>query len=261
MAPSIVTQGLDEAGVQAYHRACGLPDGDNQAFVLYLAALTLPAFITTARAVTPPEAHAAGLHVGHAITLARPLAIGSALTTRIGPPSQRGPHGELVTVAATTEDEGGNVTAQQSATFYFRDPAPAPQPPAHPSQPPPSGITTRFPAGTAQAYASAAGDTIAIHTDPAAARAAGLSRPIAQGLCTLAFVAAAAAQARSIPPRQLTSVRARFTDVVYWDDTLHTQLTEENAAGVGFTSHTTDGRRVLDHGHLEWDAHPTKEQA
>lgn len=55
------------------------------------------------------------------------------------------------------------------------------------------------------------GDRHLIHVDPVAARAAGFSRPILHGLCTLGVAARALAGAADAPPWELRTVSARFS--------------------------------------------------
>ncbi|HLS49497.1 MAG TPA: hypothetical protein VK024_05845, partial [Actinomycetaceae bacterium] len=89
--------------VAAYHAACGLTEPPDRAFLLYLAALTLPAFIAAARSAVPARSHGAGLHVAHEITTAAPITTGTALTTRVSAPTRFGSAGQLIGVESFTD--------------------------------------------------------------------------------------------------------------------------------------------------------------
>ena len=237
--------------LDAYHHACGIEDSQGQAFPLYLAAVTLPDFIEVARAAVSPDLHAGGLHAGHEIETEKALRPGMSVETEIFQSFHKQSFGELIGVESISR-VGGDVVARQRATFFFRDNAETtPATPPKASTPASAQITTRFPEGTAEAYGAASGDTVPIHFDSAAALAAGFDRPIAQGLCTMAFVVADVARAMQAAPSDIRSVGARFSGAVYWDDVLVTETSRaDSAAESTFLTTTDDGRPVLNRGFL-----------
>ncbi|CCA93899.1 MaoC/PaaZ C-terminal domain-containing protein [Novosphingobium sp. PP1Y] len=69
------------------------------------------------------------------------------------------------------------------------------------------------------------GDTNQIHLDPAAATDAGLKRPILQGLCTAGLVCHALLRSlANYDETRLTSVRLRFSDIVFPGETIRVEI-------------------------------------
>lgn len=89
------------------------------------------------------------------------------------------------------------------------------------------------------------GDRNPVHTDPAAARAAGLPGPTLQGMCTYGIVCAAIVDAvLDGDVRRVARYAARFSGPVFPGETLRTRIWRTRT-GVEFVTATAD-RAVLD---------------
>lgn len=91
------------------------------------------------------------------------------------------------------------------------------------------------------------GDRHHLHVDPEAARRAGQPRPILHGLATLSTAALAVARTLSAHPAELSSITARFTDVVFPGDMIEVSGWSDGAFSV-----SDGGRRVLDSGFVSF---------
>lgn len=90
-----------------------------------------------------------------------------------------------------------------------------------------------------------------IHTDTAAAAAAGLPAPILHGTCTLAMaVSAALASAGVSDPSALRRIRARFAGMVLMPSTLELRVTRPEGGEVRFEVVDSDGAAVVRDGLL-----------
>src|SRR5690606_20391408 len=91
------------------------------------------------------------------------------------------------------------------------------------------------------------GDRNRLHSDPGAAREAGLDRPILHGLCTYGFAARALLHtACNGDPAQFGTMSGRFTHPVFPGDSLALRIWDDKDL-VRFQV-LTAGRVVLDHG-------------
>jgi acyl dehydratase len=90
-----------------------------------------------------------------------------------------------------------------------------------------------------------------IHTDAAAAVAAGLPAPILHGTCTLAMATSAAlASAGVMDPNLLRRIRARFTGMVPMPSSLFVRVTRPVARELHFDVVGPDGGAVIRDGVL-----------
>jgi acyl dehydratase len=96
------------------------------------------------------------------------------------------------------------------------------------------------------------GDWNPLHADPAAAKAGGFDRPILHGLASYAAAGIAVSRACGLSPEQVTSLRCRFTGIVFPGDTLTFRIWREEQRAIfqGFA----DERKVLDQGALAFGA-------
>ena len=96
------------------------------------------------------------------------------------------------------------------------------------------------------------GDWNPLHADPAAAKAGGFDRPILHGLASYAAASVAVSRACELSPEQVTSLRCRFTGVVFPGDTLTFRIWREDQRPIfqGFAGE----RKVLDQGVVEFGA-------
>ncbi|MGO2110572.1 MAG: MaoC/PaaZ C-terminal domain-containing protein [Pseudoclavibacter sp.] len=238
-------------GLADYHGAVSVEPDTTPGFALYLAALTLPRVMEAGRLVVPARLHPFGLQVGHEVTLFAPLMPGLGIRTEFETSSKTSSAGELATVTARSR-AGGELVAEQRATFLFAERRRGDSEPLQNQSQDEAAdvIHSRFPVGAARAYAGASGDTNQIHLDADAARAAGFDRPIAHGLCTLAFVVADVARALGADAADVVAVGARFAGSVHWDESMVTVVDDAEGAHT-FTTTTATGGRVLEHGFVQ----------
>jgi acyl dehydratase len=90
------------------------------------------------------------------------------------------------------------------------------------------------------------GDWNPLHADPAAAKAGGFDQPILHGLASYAAAGVAVSRACGLSPEQVTSLRCRFTGIVFPGDTLSFRIWREEQRAIfqGFAGE----RKVLDQG-------------
>lgn len=100
-------------------------------------------------------------------------------------------------------------------------------------------------------YGEVAGDTNAIHTDPAAAQAAGLPAPVAHGMLTAGIVLGHATRWASAHGFELTGYDTRFVAPVYVtpDQPAHLQLsakrTKADRLDVSVSVVTDEGAKAV----------------
>jgi acyl dehydratase len=96
------------------------------------------------------------------------------------------------------------------------------------------------------------GDWNPLHADPTAAKAGGFDRPILHGLASYAVAGVAVSRACGLSPEQVTSLRCRFTGVVFPGDTLTFRIWrgERRASFQGFVGE----RKALDQGVITFAA-------
>lgn len=211
----------------------------------------------------------AGLHVSHQITWHRPIRPGDVLVTSIELESltQRS-IGALATFAFATRTPGGEpVVDTRQGILYLgstvNDPAGSAGGETHTALPTSVDAGTLedvgdFTVGEADAvlYTECSGIWNPIHTDPRAARDAGLPRPVLHGTATLARVASQLVAARAGgDPTTLRSLSCRFTAPVVAGDHVTVAASSprpETPAGtcvvVDFVARAQTGTTVLDGG-------------
>jgi acyl dehydratase len=106
-----------------------------------------------------------------------------------------------------------------------------------------------LPADLASRYAEASGDHNPIHTDPAAARAAGLPGVVLHGMCTLAVLWA---ESGRLAGRQPARVSCRFANPVHPGEPLAIRLHRTDRPGLALADVRQRGRAVLKSAALEF---------
>jgi acyl dehydratase len=227
----------------------------------------------------------AGLHVSHEIAWHRPIRPGDALRTtgRIETLEQRsagllavfallttGPDGEPVVESrqgilyrGSTLDAAGDGSAPRPDRPPTAETPPRPTrtadpaDPADPAEPSDDIASFRVEEADAVVYSECSGIWNPIHTDPRAARLAGLPRPVLHGTATLARVVSALVEARlEGDPTWITRLGCRFTAPIFPGDRATVAATElRPLPGAGeslsFTARKDDGTPVLDSGFVE----------
>lgn len=122
-----------------------------------------------------------------------------------------------------------------------------PSPRRAPDRPPARWLRARTHPDQAALY-RLTGDRHLIHIDPMAARAIGQPRPILHGLCTLGVTARVLPGLLGHHPRELTSLQARFTSVVFPGDELEIRTWESLPDGTTPFAVGAAGSIVLDGG-------------
>jgi acyl dehydratase len=230
----------------------------------------------------------AGLHVSHEITWHRPIRPGDRLRTtgRIDTLEQRSA-GLLAVFVLLTTGLGGEPVVESRQGILYRgstldDAAGAPsQPPGAatgsaderpgaearrtpdpeeqtaPTEPTDDVGAFRVEEADAVVYSECSGIWNPIHTDPRAARLAGLPRPVLHGTATLARVVSALVEARlEGDPTRVARLGCRFTAPLYPGDRATVAATDPRSPSGGhhaltFTARKDDGTVILDDGFIE----------
>lgn len=109
------------------------------------------------------------------------------------------------------------------------------------------------------------GDRHAMHVDPVAARAAGMSRPFLHGLCSLAATTLVLAPSLGAHPGELVELEARFAAPVFPGDRLDVTALPDGYGAVRFQA-AAEGRTALSGGLARFRSvpptggHPTQEE-
>jgi acyl dehydratase len=225
----------------------------------------------------------AGLHVSHEIAWHRPIRPGDTLRTigRIETLEQRSAGLLAVFALVTTGIDGEPVVESRQGILYrgsTLDDAghgstagATPRPsrttpdgsvqrsadPAVPAQPTDDVGAFRVEEADAVVYSECSGIWNPIHTDPRAARLAGLPRPVLHGTATLARVVSALVEARlEGDPTRVARLGCRFTAPIYPGDRATVAATDPRSPSGGglslsFTARKDDGTVVLDDGFIE----------
>jgi acyl dehydratase len=225
----------------------------------------------------------AGLHVSHEIAWHRPIRPGDTLRTtgRVETLEQRSAGLLAVFALLTTVLDGEPVVESRQGILYRgstledaddvstadsaprpdrtapKRSAPRPADPAVPSDPTDDVATFRVEEADAVVYSECSGIWNPIHTDPRAARLAGLPRPVLHGTATLARVVSALIEARlEGDPTRVARLGCRFTAPIYPGDRATVAATDPRSPSGGgqsltFTARKDDGTVILDDGFIE----------
>jgi acyl dehydratase len=228
----------------------------------------------------------AGLHVSHEITWHRPIRHGDTLRTtgRRETLEQRSAGLLAVFALVTTSLDGEPVVESRQGILYrgstlddaddvsTADASPrptrpgsdgsaprstGPADPAAPAEPTDDVGAFRVEEADAVVYSECSGIWNPIHTDPRAARLAGLPRPVLHGTATLARVVSALVEARlEGDPTRVARLGCRFTAPIYPGDRATVAATDPRSPSGGaqsltFTARKDDGTLILDDGFIE----------
>lgn len=262
VGPAVHT--IDARWLMAYAAAVGVEDaryfdtqsvGGPLAHPLFAVCYEWPLAVAVRDTVIGPHIAPFGVHATHALTIHRPPRAGETLQTTarvIAAEPRRA--GTLVTVRFTTRDAGGGaVTTTDYGSVYrgvtlTESGAAAPIPESPPVAEVAWQERVEVRAGAAHVYTECARIWNPIHTDIAAARAAGLPDIILHGTATLALaVSRVMTRAAAGDGRRVRTVQARFTGMVRLPSTL---TVRGHATRGGSTSafdalDATTGARVL----------------
>lgn len=224
-----------------------------------------PVFTAAVSDVVPPEARAGLLHAGHDMRFLHPLVPGELLASAAEVVAVRtGRVGSWFTLRLSTRRHDDELVLEQFATLFVRGLDAGPNGgaavPAHPfptsaRSAPVAEVRAVVTSDQARRYRDASGDANPIHTDPEAARAAGLDGTILHGLCTMAICGQAVVRAAAGgDPTRLSRLAVRFSEPVFPGHDLVTAVYEAaNGAdrGVFAFEAMSDGRRVVKDGLAE----------
>jgi acyl dehydratase len=206
----------------------------------------------------------AGLHVSHEITWTRPIRPGDTLRTtmRVETLQQRS-SGVLAVFAFATTADGEPVVESHQGVLYRGSTLTVPPIEATPPPPAPAAIESlreiaefRVDPADAVIYSECSGIWNPIHTDPRAARVAGLAHPVLHGTATLARTISAVVAARlGGDPTRLARLSVRFTAPIAAGDEATVAATDLADDALAFTTRKGGGVAVLDDGIVE--ARPT----
>lgn len=205
----------------------------------------------------------AGLHVSHEIAWTRPIRPGDKLRTtlRVETLEQRSSGVLAVFAFATTGLDGGPVVESHQGVLYrgsTLDETPIEGASSRSPDPAPTDAFRevarfRVEEGDAVVYSECSGIWNPIHTDPRAARTAGLPHPVLHGTATLARTISAVVGSRlGADPTRLARLACRFTAPIATGDEA-TVAVSDLGDGEALAFQTSIGGEVavLDHGIVE----------
>ncbi len=199
------------------------------------------------------------LHGEHDVRFGAPVVAGDAITSVATIEGiDRKAAGELLDVRITSKNGHGVVVADAVASIFIRGPRQRdPRTVDAPAGPDPFlALPTRFHADVVVAadqalrYANASGDHNPIHLDEEAARQAGLPGCILHGLCTMAFVFNAVAEAAGGSDK-VRRLKVRFARPVLLGDTLGIDGRSNLDGSVAVRVTNQSGIVVIDDGRAE----------
>jgi acyl dehydratase len=226
----------------------------------------------------------AGLHVSHEIAWTRPIRPGDHLRTTLRVETLRQRSAGVLAVFAFATTAGDEPVVESHQGVLYRgstlavapigsaaprptapaptEPAAVPQPtpaptPADPPRPVPDGQPREiaaFRVGPADAviYSECSGIWNPIHTDPRAARVAGLAHPVLHGTATLArTISAVVASRLEGDPTRLTRLACRFTAPIAAGDEASVAAADRHGNALAFTTYKDGAVPVLDDGIVE----------
>jgi acyl dehydratase len=184
------------------------------------------------------------------------------VTGRVTAIYDKGSGAVVVSESEATDRASGEVMARLRSAVFARgaggfggDRGPKRVPAAPQGRPPDQVVTARTSANQALLY-RLSGDRNPLHTDPAAARAAGFERPVLHGLCTFGFAGRALLHAvAGGDPGRCRRMHARFVDPVYPGEELVTMIWRRDDGSADFVVEA-DGRTVVDDGRFELGSTP-----
>jgi acyl dehydratase len=207
-----------------------------------------------------------GVHATHDLTIHRLLRAGDVMTT-IATVEALEPHrsGTMERLRIDTRDAEGALVASTVMGSLFlgvgiEGAAPPEETTDRPSKSADRRVTTDTPTSTvhlaigpdqARTYSERSRIWNPIHTDGAAATAAGLPAPILHGTCTLAMaVSAALASAGIDEAGALQRIRARFAGMVLMPSMLELRVTRRDESEIRFAVFDAHGGAVVRDGVL-----------
>lgn len=211
-----------------------------------------------------PDEVRRGIHIAHDLVIERPLAAGVGLaveaqTIAVG----RRRAGATQTVLFTARDESGAVVWRTQNTWLFLgvelqgDPAGLdvhwpPTPPAAATEATDAGpiavVASQVRLVDAHVYSECARIWNPIHTDLAAARAAGLERPILHGTATLARAVSICTERADVPITDVRRVTGEFRAPVPLGSNVHVRLVARRDRTLAFDVVNDDGTTAIAHG-------------
>jgi acyl dehydratase len=208
----------------------------------------------------------AGLHVSHEIAWRRPIRPGDTLRTTLRIESlQQRSAGVLAVFAFATTDAGEPVVESRQGVLYRGSSLAVPpvgsvtDRPSHPGAAEPSHDVAAFEVEAADAliYSECSGIWNPIHTDPRAARTAGLPGTVLHGTATLARAVSTLVEPRlDGDPTRVSRLGCRFTAPISPGDRAIISATDLHplpggGQGLAFTARKDAGITVLDGGFVE----------
>ena len=207
---------------------------------------------------------ARGVHAEHDLHLFKPLRAGQTVTSTARPVAlQQRPPGALLTTCIDTHDAAGNLLCQTWHGTLFRGIACAQEDviravaPEHPrlEAAPARYLPLQIPPGAAHRYTECARIHNPIHTDIAAAEAAGLPGLILHGTATLGR---ALSRLISVCLGEnggcVRRVACRFSGTVRMPETLVLRVSEPQGEHIAFSVWSSSGQEVLSRGLVSFDA-------
>jgi acyl dehydratase len=244
------------------------PTGERNLPLVYEGHLkVVPTFPTTLAWIVAPTFESLGahpdfaLHSGQKIELHKRLSDPASVvvTGRVVSVQDKGrERGAIIVMRQeVTDADDGTPVATLTTTCFARDSGgcgtagePSAKPHALPSREPDRRVSYQVRPDAALLY-RLTGDRNPLHADPAAARAAGFSRPVLHGLCTFGMTCRAVLDSFAEgEPDPIASHEARFTAPVYPGDSLEIALWRDGStvsfqASVGGVVTIANGRSVL----------------
>jgi acyl dehydratase len=207
-----------------------------------------------------------GIHATHDLTIHRLLRAGDVLTTTATVDAlEPHPRGTLERLRLDTRDAAGSLVASTVMGSLFLGVTiqgaaargDATEPPRdrrdHAARDPSAAslVEIAVSADRARVYSEASRIWNPIHTDAAAAVAAGLPAPILHGTCTLAMATSAALASQGVAdPDAPRRIRARFAGMVRMPSSLELRVTRPAARELHFDVFGPDGGAVIRDGVL-----------